>query len=116
MAEVQENPDQVGGGVGVVRGVEARGGAGSEGPRWRRIPDRWEAAAAGAPHLLGRHAHRGLVPPPPPTHPCLQVPAGSLPRTMEVVMRGDQVESIRPGDKAVFSGMLAVVPNVAALT
>eukprot|EP00887_Chlorella_sp_A99_P007318 scaffold2.g7318.t1 len=45
-----------------------------------------------------------------------EVPAGSLPRTMEVVLRCDQVESVRPGDKAVFSGMLVVVPDVAALT
>ncbi len=47
---------------------------------------------------------------------CLQVPAGSLPRTMEVILRNDQVESVRPGDKAVFTGMLVVVPDVAALT
>jgi DNA replication licensing factor MCM6 len=45
-----------------------------------------------------------------------EVPAGSLPRTMDVVMRNDQVESVRPGDKAVFTGMLVVVPDVAALT
>ncbi|KAI3430537.1 hypothetical protein D9Q98_005130 [Chlorella vulgaris] len=45
-----------------------------------------------------------------------EVPAGSLPRTMEVILRNDQVESVRPGDKAVFSGMLVVVPDVAALT
>lgn len=46
----------------------------------------------------------------------VQVPAGSLPRTMEVILRNDQVESVRPGDKAVFTGMLVVVPDVAALT
>lgn len=45
-----------------------------------------------------------------------EVPAGSLPRTMEVILRNDQVESVRPGDKAVFTGMLVVVPDVAALT
>ena len=99
-----------------------------------------------------------------------QVPAGSLPRTMEVILRNDQVpllskplvhkqgpllqppqtqaaahgvcpllppppppplaphaqrappaaalqvETVRPGDKAVFTGMLVVVPDVAALT
>mgnify|MGYP001810840020 CR=1 FL=1 len=117
--------------------------------------------------------------PPPPRRPlppstwCLQenpdeVPAGSLPRTMEVILRNDQVqdwgrvlssvcwvhrcptscrslwclgcswaasgtapqpdrpdpppccapqvETVRPGDKAVFTGMLVVVPDVAALT
>lgn len=45
-----------------------------------------------------------------------EVPAGCLPRTMDVILRNDQVESIRPGDKAVFTGMLVVVPDVAALT
>ncbi|PSC76526.1 DNA replication licensing factor Mcm6 [Micractinium conductrix] len=45
-----------------------------------------------------------------------EVPAGSLPRTMEVILRNDQVETVRPGDKAVFTGMLVVVPDVAALT
>ena len=49
-----------------------------------------------------------------PRAPCRQVPAGSLPRTMEVILRNDQVESVRPGDKAVFTGMLVVVPDVAA--
>ena len=56
-------------------------------------------------------------PPPPPPPPRLpQVPAGSLPRTMEVILRNDQVETVRPGDKACFTGMLVVVPDVAALT
>lgn len=50
------------------------------------------------------------------TPPSPQVPAGSLPRTMEVILRNDQVETVRPGDKAVFTGMLVVVPDVAALT
>ncbi|RMZ55529.1 hypothetical protein APUTEX25_000112 [Auxenochlorella protothecoides] len=45
-----------------------------------------------------------------------EVPAGSLPRTMEVILRNDQVESVRPGDKACFTGCLVVVPDVAALT
>jgi DNA replicative helicase MCM subunit Mcm2 (Cdc46/Mcm family) len=35
---------------------------------------------------------------------------------MEVVLRNDQVEGVRPGDKAIFTGMLVVVPDVAALT
>lgn len=45
-----------------------------------------------------------------------EVPAGSLPRTIDVILRNDQVESVRPGDKVVFSGSLVVVPDVAALT
>ena len=45
-----------------------------------------------------------------------EVPAGSLPRTIDVILRNSLVESVRPGDKAVFSGCLVVVPDVAALT
>jgi DNA replication licensing factor MCM6 len=45
-----------------------------------------------------------------------EVPAGCLPRSMDVILRNDQVETIRPGDKAVFTGTLVVVPDVAALT
>ena len=45
-----------------------------------------------------------------------EVPAGSLPRTMDVILRNSQVENVRPGDKAVFTGTLVVVPDVAALT
>ncbi|KAL4525564.1 hypothetical protein Ndes2437B_g04009 [Nannochloris sp. 'desiccata'] len=44
-----------------------------------------------------------------------EVPAGSLPRTMDVILRNDLVEGVRPGDKAVFTGCLVVVPDVAAL-
>ena len=45
-----------------------------------------------------------------------QVPAGSLPRTMEAVLRNEQVEQARAGDKLVFTGNLVVVPDIAMLT
>ena len=45
-----------------------------------------------------------------------QVPAGSLPRTMEVIFRNDIVEQARAGDKLVFSGSLVVVPDVSVIT
>lgn len=45
-----------------------------------------------------------------------EVPAGSLPRTIDVILRNDLVETVRPGDKAVFTGTLVVVPDVSALT
>lgn len=45
-----------------------------------------------------------------------EVPAGSLPRTMDVILRNDLVENVRPGDKAIFTGCLVVVPDVAVLT
>ena len=47
---------------------------------------------------------------------CTQVPAGSLPRTMEVIFRNDIVEQARAGDKLVFSGSLVVVPDVSVIT
>ncbi len=45
-----------------------------------------------------------------------QVPAGSLPRTIEVIFRNDTVEQARAGDKLVFAGCMVVVPDVAAIT
>lgn len=33
-----------------------------------------------------------------------EIPAGSLPRTMEVILRHDIVESARAGDKSLFTG------------
>lgn len=47
---------------------------------------------------------------------CVQVPAGSLPRTIEVIFRNDTVEQARAGDKLVFAGCMVVVPDVAAIT
>jgi DNA replication licensing factor MCM6 len=40
-----------------------------------------------------------------------EVPAGSLPRSMEVILRHEAVEEARAGDKAVFTGSLLVVPE-----
>ena len=45
-----------------------------------------------------------------------EVPPGSLPRTVEVVLRGDAVDCARPGDRSVFAGDLVAVPDVAALS
>ena len=53
---------------------------------------------------------------PEPSRCARQVPAGSLPRTMEVVLRNEQVEQARAGDKLVFTGNLVVVPDIAMLT
>lgn len=35
---------------------------------------------------------------------------------MEVILRNDVVDKARPGDKVVFTGMLVVVPDVAAIS
>ena len=40
-----------------------------------------------------------------------EVPAGSLPRSMEVILRHEAVEEARAGDQAVFTGTLLVVPE-----
>jgi DNA replication licensing factor MCM6 len=44
-----------------------------------------------------------------------EVPAGSLPRTMEVILRHEAVEQGRAGDKAVFTGSLMVIPEGAPM-
>jgi DNA replicative helicase MCM subunit Mcm2 (Cdc46/Mcm family) len=45
----------------------------------------------------------------------MKVPAGSLPRTIDVIMRHQAVETANPGDKARFIGMLVVVPDISAM-
>lgn len=45
-----------------------------------------------------------------------EIPAGSLPRTMEVIIRGEEVEKIRPGDFIVFTGTLIAVPDVSVIS
>jgi DNA replication licensing factor MCM6 len=44
------------------------------------------------------------------------MPPGSLPRAMDVIIRNEMVETVRPGDKAVFVGSLIVIPDMAAFT
>lgn len=40
-----------------------------------------------------------------------EVPAGSLPRTMDVILRAEQVEQSRAGDSCTFTGSLQVIPE-----
>lgn len=42
-----------------------------------------------------------------------EVPAGCLPRSMDVILRHEAVESARAGDKCIFTGALLVVPDAA---
>ncbi|KAH9258558.1 hypothetical protein BASA81_003060 [Batrachochytrium salamandrivorans] len=44
-----------------------------------------------------------------------EVPAGSMPRSIEVIARHESVEQAKPGDKCVFTGTLIVVPEVSRL-
>lgn len=41
-----------------------------------------------------------------------EIPAGSMPRTLDVILRGDVVEMAKAGDKCSFTGALTVVPDV----
>jgi len=38
-----------------------------------------------------------------------------MPRSIDVILRGEIVDTPKPGDKAVFSGKLVVVPDVVQL-
>jgi len=40
------------------------------------------------------------------------IPAGSMPRSIDVILRGDIVDEAKPGDRTVFTGMLVVVPDI----
>ena len=41
------------------------------------------------------------------------IPAGSMPRSIDIILRGEIVDACKPGDKAVFAGKLVVVPDIA---
>jgi hypothetical protein len=41
-----------------------------------------------------------------------EIPAGSMPRTMDVILRHEAVEKCKAGDKCIFTGMLTVLPEV----
>lgn len=44
-----------------------------------------------------------------------EIPTGSMPRTLDVILRGDCVERAAPGDRCKFTGTEIVVPNVTQL-
>jgi DNA replication licensing factor MCM6 len=45
-----------------------------------------------------------------------EIPAGSMPRSIKVVLRHDVVDKAKPGDKCTFTGTLIVVPDVAQMS
>ncbi|PSN32621.1 DNA replication licensing factor Mcm6 [Blattella germanica] len=45
-----------------------------------------------------------------------ELPRGCIPRSVEVVLRADAVESVQAGDRYDFTGTLIVVPDVGALS
>lgn len=45
-----------------------------------------------------------------------EIPAGSLPRSLDVILRHDIVEQARAGDTVIFTGTVVVIPDLLALT
>lgn len=43
------------------------------------------------------------------------IPAGSMPRSIDVIIRGEMCDRVKPGDKVVVTGALIVVPDVPSL-
>ncbi|MCQ2819543.1 MAG: ATP-binding protein [archaeon] len=43
------------------------------------------------------------------------IPTGSMPRSIDVILRNELVERCKPGDKCNFSGTLLVVPDISCL-
>ncbi|KAF1817038.1 MCM-domain-containing protein [Eremomyces bilateralis CBS 781.70] len=41
-----------------------------------------------------------------------EIPTGSMPRTMDVILRGEIVDRAKAGEKCIFTGSLIVVPDV----
>ncbi|VUC20154.1 unnamed protein product [Clonostachys rosea] len=44
-----------------------------------------------------------------------EIPTGSMPRTMDVILRGEIVDRAKAGEKCIFTGSLIVVPDVSQL-
>ncbi|KAI4332106.1 hypothetical protein L6164_017042 [Bauhinia variegata] len=44
-----------------------------------------------------------------------EIPAGSLPRSMDVILRHDIVEQARAGDTVIFTGTMVAIPDILAL-
>jgi DNA replication licensing factor MCM6 len=45
-----------------------------------------------------------------------EIPAGSMPRSMDVILRNEMVDRAKPGDKCMFTGALVVVPDLRQLS
>ncbi|PWA38956.1 DNA replication licensing factor Mcm6 [Artemisia annua] len=44
-----------------------------------------------------------------------EIPAGSIPRSLDVILRHDIVEQARAGDTVIFTGTVVVIPDILAL-
>eukprot|EP01147_Barroeca_monosierra_P008323 gene8323-869_t len=45
-----------------------------------------------------------------------EIPSGSMPRSIDIILRHDAVEKAKAGDKVAFTGTLIVIPDVAQLS
>lgn len=45
-----------------------------------------------------------------------ELPRGSIPLSLDIILRGELVETIQPGDRCDFVGALIVIPDVAQLS
>lgn len=45
-----------------------------------------------------------------------ELPRGAIPRSVEVILRAEAVETAMAGDRCDFTGTLIVVPDVSALS
>ncbi len=44
------------------------------------------------------------------------IPSGSMPRSIDVILRNEIVDKAKPGDNCRFTGTLLVVPDIVSLT
>ncbi|KAK4240385.1 MCM2/3/5 family-domain-containing protein [Achaetomium macrosporum] len=44
-----------------------------------------------------------------------EIPTGSMPRTIDIILRGEMVDRAKAGEKCIFTGALIVVPDVSQL-
>ena len=44
-----------------------------------------------------------------------QIPAGNMPRSVDVIVRGPNVDKAKPGDNCLFHGSLCVAPDIISL-
>lgn len=44
-----------------------------------------------------------------------EIPPGSMPRSMDIILRNEMVERVKAGDKCIFTGSLVVIPDGSAL-
>lgn len=45
-----------------------------------------------------------------------EIPAGSMPRTIDIIVRNEIVDRAKAGDKCIFTGTLIVVPDITQIT